>query len=160
MVEDPCVFGSRLKDAVDDVLTRKMVRAVTRAALADALTQDTVIDALVSAIKDYEVYKQYLTACVAPVRERIAAEYSANILSTMFIALHNESIVGDLPLSDNSTDMPATAPESRGGCNAKSDGTTTTAPKMDAGAEFLRKLLEYKLQYTPSTEVQWQHQRS
>ena len=44
------------------------------AAVADALTQTTMVDALVDVLKSHDGHKQHLVACVAPVAGRIANE--------------------------------------------------------------------------------------
>ena len=64
-----------------------------RAALLDVLTQYTVIDALVSVLKDHEGYKQHLNACIAPVTEWISAKYSVNVHQAVISAQRNESVV-------------------------------------------------------------------
>ena len=73
--------------------------------VADALTQATVVDVFVTALKDHEGYKQHLVACVAPVAERIADEYSANVQSATISALRNESVVGE-PATGNARAVP------------------------------------------------------
>ena len=70
---------SRIKCAVDDALTGDNVRLEISAAMADALTKATVVDALLDAPKEHEGYKQHLSACMSPVAEHIAAEYAASV---------------------------------------------------------------------------------
>ena len=55
--DEPGVLKGLLKDAMDKALTGDKVRAVISAVLFDALTQGTLVDAVVSALKDYEGYK-------------------------------------------------------------------------------------------------------
>ena len=56
------MFGSRLKTAVDDALTGNTVQMAIQAAVADALMQATVVDALVTALKDHEGFNQHPVA--------------------------------------------------------------------------------------------------
>ena len=60
---------------MDDALKGNKVRLGIQAAVTDALTRVTLIDALGVAFKDQDSYEQHLTASITPVAERIAAEY-------------------------------------------------------------------------------------
>ena len=80
---------------MNDAFKGDQVRLAFSTAVADALTQTTVVDALVDAVKDHQGYKQHLNTCMAPVAERIAAEYAANVQSATISVLRNESVAGD-----------------------------------------------------------------
>ena len=79
----------RIKVAVCDALTGEKVRQAIQAAVVNALTRATVVDALVAVLTYSDGSKQYLTDNAAPVAERIAAEYAANVQSATISALRN-----------------------------------------------------------------------
>ena len=58
---------SRIKHTMDNALTGDKIRRAIQAVVTDALTQATVTDSLVDAIKDHDGYKQYKTDSLAPV---------------------------------------------------------------------------------------------
>ena len=70
---------SRIKHALDDAFMGEKVRQIVHAAVADALAQATVLDALFAFLKDHGGYKQYLSDSVASVAERIESGYAANV---------------------------------------------------------------------------------
>ena len=56
---------SPTKIAVDDTRTGNKVLQAIHAAVIDALTQTTVIEALVVALKEHDDYKKYLRGSIA-----------------------------------------------------------------------------------------------
>ena len=70
--EGSCTFGSRIKDAVYDAFTGETIQKALQVAMADTLTQSSVIDALVDALKDQESHNHHMNACITLVTERIA----------------------------------------------------------------------------------------
>ena len=80
---------------VDDTIPANSNRAVIRAAAADTLTQETAVNVLVIMIKDYQGYKQTLSACMDSVAKRFAAELAAYESSATIGVLRSELIVKD-----------------------------------------------------------------
>ena len=105
IAEKDAGIENRINCAVDDDLTGKKVQMAISAAVADALTNFTEVDALVDALKDHEGYKQRLTACMGPVADRIGAEYTANLQSASIYAPRSESVARELVLRTPPTDL-------------------------------------------------------
>ena len=73
---------------MEEALTGDTVRLVMRVAVGNALTKGIVVDTLVPALKNHNGCKQHLVGCIAPVAERITAQYNANVQSATISALH------------------------------------------------------------------------
>ena len=104
--KDQKLTAEYVQNAIEDLISSdQLIEGVTKVlvdnsvTLAEAFkkecTQQGVIGALVQAVKEHELFLLFLRSCVTPVLERIAAEYSENMLSTMICTLMKQSIAGD-----------------------------------------------------------------
>ena len=93
----------RAQNAVEDLISsEQFIEGVTQAlvdsliifvaALMKACTKESMIHALVQALKDQELIRVFLKSFVASIAERIAAEYSENTQSAVINALMEEYI--------------------------------------------------------------------